>query len=1052
MSTASQKLPVIAALDVLSQEPFYIKQLVNKAQANPNYDQNSALSTAKIRSVFDELIEANYVAKVGRKYEITTKLQDLVSETRTRSNQLASGFTGDRNVETYTAVVQMMESNNNSCQDMDDDRPLAVRRKRRSSVGPLALIAEGNSGDTIQISRDGTAKVGATPTSTPRVSKKRVRFSDPGPTMASTGLTPAIDRCSIKPEVHITTSRPSSTRKTSKTPRRRRSLPARLPAAPHPDVASPKSISGEVQFASLRQVLQPRVQRLLWRKNLSEEVNEIETEKRAATKQQRNTERRLKERLEVKDKQLSELLEEIEITRQLAIDVAPTVSQDADRDQNVRDLKEEIARLREEIENHRERTVDPGTTTRRWGEYDDDDDDFMMVTHDDFDNDITSSSSAGAQCQPPLAPSETALVVIPGRDVTEAETQTELPDIERERLHQQVEDLKAMLESLNRLLERSNEDRQCFLSKLHRFVPQSDQASLDATLDIVLTQLVHEQSRSGDAQAALHALSSDISLLGFEGEGAEDMLNTIRHQFRQARLELEYMSPGENIDGFENAKLLSMLVERIRILMKEVRDGGKVLESQTQKEALLRGELGGVSGQLMNAEKKIGELETDLDEKERSIGKLQYALDGYRGEVNDLETLIGYLDSENQAAVAKLQREMDEAVRDLEGRASEETTRRQSMEDDVAGKKALIAQLEASAVAAAGHLEEVNAELRITKAEKDGEVRRLENEYHELDEKSRGDVNRLDGHIVELQLQIQSTQSRLTEARASIAELTASETSLKARLAEEVKSGIHALETLEAGMRITMAEKEGAVQKLESRIRELDSEYLNNIGGRDRQIMELQGQIGGLQTSISNITTSKNSLEARLAKEVKIHIREAELAQTEMQRLECEKKELSDRHQNDLDDRDTLILEIQLQAETLQDTLTDAQLSITNLTASKTTLETLLAEEKESGISAVTAMQAEMVRSLTSIGDIRNKYIEVAKLKSPQVPGNGADSRVDDREHAGPPSLTQNSMVGFMQVPPVKGTGRRRYDSGIGVSEEEYEGMDDDIGSIDLLC
>ncbi|KAH0564754.1 hypothetical protein GP486_001863 [Trichoglossum hirsutum] len=1056
MSTASEKLPVIAALDELSQEPFFIKQLVNKAQVNSHHGQDSTISIAKIRSVFDELIGADYVAKVGRKYMTTTKLQDAISEIRGRPNQPASGFTGDRNTEMYTAVVQMLESNTGNCSntsdchDVDGDRPLAVRRKRRSSVSRLALTTGENAGDTIQISQDNAARIRATPTSTPRKLKKRVRFSDPGPATASTGLTPAIDRCSIKPEVHIMTSRSSSTRKTSKTPRRRRSLPARLPAAPLPDFVPPTPISGEIQFVSLRQVLQPRVQRLLWRKNLSEQMNEIEMEKKAAAKQQRNTEKNLKERLEAKDKQLGELLEEIEITRQLAIDVAPTMSQDADRDQTVMDLKEEIARLREEIETHQEKTVDSNAITTGWGEYDDDGDDFMMVTQDDFDNDITRGSPAGLQCQPSPAPDRTASAVFTGHKMTEVETQTDLPNIEHEELHQQVEDLKAKLESLNRLLESDNEDRQRFLSKLHRFVPQSDQTNLDATLDMVLTQLVIEQSRSGDAQAALHALSSDISLLGFEGEGVEDMLNTIRHQFRQARLELEYLSPGENIDGFENAKLLSMLIERIRVLMKEVRDGNEELKSQAQREALLRVELGGMNGHLMNAGNKIGELETDLDEKERSIGKLQRALDGYRDEVNGLETLIGHLDSEHQAAVSKLQREMDEAVHDLEGRVSEETTRRQSMEDDIRGKRALIAQLEAKVVATVGHLEEINAELRITKAEKDGEIRRLENEYRELDEKSRGDINRLDGHIAELQLQIQGEQSRLAEARTSIADLTASKSDLEARLVEEVKRGIHALEALQAGMRITMAEKEEVVQKLESRIRELDSEYLNDICGRDTQIAELQGQIKDMQAmlseaqgSISSLSASKYSLETRLAKEVDSHIHDVEAAQAEMcarisekelsiLRLECEKKELSDRHQNDLANRDSSIKEMRHQARTIQDALADARLSVRTLTASKTTLETLLAEERENGMSAVTAMRGEIARSLTSIGDIGDKYLKVTKPQSSQLPGNRTDDHADDKQHAG--------------LPHEKGRGRRRYDSGIGVSEDEHEGMCDDMG------
>ncbi|KAH0538254.1 hypothetical protein FGG08_005125 [Glutinoglossum americanum] len=1069
MSTASQKLPVIAALDALSQEPFFIKQLVKEVQDNPEYSQDSALSTAKIRCVFDELIFANYIAKVGRKYKTTVKLQDLVSGTHAGSDQLTSGFNGNgRSIEMYATVVQMIETDTGSSgQDMEvDERPLAVRRKRRSSVGHSMPATEEGTSDTIEISQnEDSAKVTVTPTSTPRKPKKRVRFSDPGPAIASTGLTPAVGRCSIRPEVHIATLSASSTRKSSKTPRRRRSLPARLPAASTSGVDPPKPLSGEVQFASLRQVLDPRVQRVLWRNKLSAEVNEIETEKRVAAKQQRSAERRLKERLEAKDKQLGELLEEIEITRQLAIDVMPTESQDVNRDQTVSDLKQEIGRLREELESHKEQTAGSSAMIGGVGEYDDDDDDFMMITQDDFSNDTMSSALAGPQQRDSsLAPTGMSLATAPRYEATEAETQTALPDKVRAELRQQIEDLQANLDSLNRLLGRSEEDRQRLLSKLHRFLPEnsprSDQASLDAALDTVLTQLVFEQSRSGDARAALHALSSDISLLGFEGEGVEDMLNTIRHQFRQARLELEYMSPGENVDGFENAKLLSMLVERVRSLMKEVRDGEGALKGRVQKELVLRSELDGVSGQLKDAEMKIGELETDLDEKDRSLGKLQRALDGYRNEVKSLETLIGNLDDEHQTAIAKLQGEMDEAVHDLEGQVSEETARRQSMKDDAEGKSALIAELEARVVAAMGRLEEVNAELRITKGERDDEVRRLENEYRELDEKSRRDLNKRDEHMVELQYQMENAQSRLTEAQTSIADLTACKTALEVRLTEEVKRSIHALETLQAGMRITMAEKEEVVQKLESRIRELDSRYLDDISGRDGQILELREQNEGLHTtlsearaSISSLTTSKTSLEARLTEEVDSHIRDIEAVQAEMctkvneneqsiRRLECEKKALSDRHRDDLSNRDSLLLEMRHQIETLQNTLANAQVSIKNLTASKATLEARLAEEVEKGTSTVEGMQAEMMRALALMGDMGNEYLRNTKPRDLQLPSNGVGSGVDDKQHAGLSPLTPNSIVKFAQEQPEKLSGRRRYDSGIGVFDEEYDGME----------
>jgi DNA repair exonuclease SbcCD ATPase subunit len=1014
--------------------------------------------------VLDELIADNYVEKIGRKHKATTKLQNLISEAHARPDQPESGSSDDDGgIGKYTTILQMMEFNTSHVEDMEiDDRPIPVQRKRRSSVGRSTLAKGKSTNDTIQVSDDGrTDRPAIIPTSTPRKSRKRVRFSDPGPAVTSSGLTPAISRYSIQPEVQIRASNSSSARKQSKTPKRRRSLPARLSVAPASDIDPPNPVSGEVRFVSLRQVLAPRVQRVLWRNNLSEEVNEIEAEKRAAAKQQKSIERRLKERLAAKDKELGELQEEIEITRQLAIDVAPTLSQETCKDQTVRVLEEEIARLREEIETHREQTVD--SNIGEMGGYDDgDDDDFMVVTQDDFDNDVTSNPPANpSQRHSPLTSGGNLSTITPEYEMAEAEAQTDLPDKEKEKLLEQVEDLKANLEHLNRLLERDGEDRRRLLSKLRRFIPadsqQPNRSSVDAALDIVLTRLALEEARSGDAQQALHALSSEVSLLGFEGEGVEDMLNTIHHQFRQARLELEYINPGENIDGFENSKLLGMLVERVRALMKKVKDREEEIKGQVQKELTLRNELEGVSGRLKDAEKKIGELEIDADEKDRSLGKLQQALDGYRDEVRGLETLISHLDDEHQTAIAKLQGEMDEAVHDLEGRMSEETVRRQGVEGDVERKRMLIVELEARIVAAMGHLEEANTELRITKMEKDTEIRRLENAYRGLHEKSHDDVKTRDERIAELQYQIETAQGRLTDAQTSIADLAAGKSSLEARLAEEVKRGIHTLETLQAGMRITMAEKEEVVQKLEGRIRELDSRYLDDVSGRDRQITELREQIGELQTivseaqgSISNLSASNASLETRLAQEVESGIRAAEATQAKMRvrvkekeelirKLEFEKKELSNQYRSDLDNRDSLILEMRHQVETLRATLADAQTSIANLTASKTALEARLANERKEGNSFAEDMQAEAMRWMARMGDMTNTYRRRHKLGNLQLPEGGTGSDGDNRQRAGSSPLTPNSMVRFAQEPLQKGTGRRKYDSGIGVCEEEYE-------------
>ena len=152
-----------------------------------------------------------------------------------------------------------------------DDRPLAVRRKRRCGsvlVDPLhePKIEPSDDSNTIQ----------SEPARTPSKPKKKVRFSDPGPDIAgpssSTGLTPALSRASFaafRPQ-------PSQSLRRVSLPDLRVAMPPSQSSSP-----SPGPLSGEIQFIPLHQRLDNRVKRRLRRNHLSEESNEIEAEKKS---------------------------------------------------------------------------------------------------------------------------------------------------------------------------------------------------------------------------------------------------------------------------------------------------------------------------------------------------------------------------------------------------------------------------------------------------------------------------------------------------------------------------------------------------------------------------------------------------------------------------------------------------------------------------------------------------------------------------------------------------------------------------------------------------
>ena len=159
-----------------------------------------------------------------------------------------------------------------------DDRPVALGRKRRHSTTQAGRLHESKiePADDSKVNPPGPDKTPAKP------KKKKVRFSDPGPDISapaasSTGLTPALRRTSFTSFQPVRT--PRLLARSSRPP----SLPnLRASTLPSPNLSDgPGSFSGEIQFAPLCTLLDDRVKRQLRRRNLSEEQNEIEAEKKS---------------------------------------------------------------------------------------------------------------------------------------------------------------------------------------------------------------------------------------------------------------------------------------------------------------------------------------------------------------------------------------------------------------------------------------------------------------------------------------------------------------------------------------------------------------------------------------------------------------------------------------------------------------------------------------------------------------------------------------------------------------------------------------------------
>lgn len=580
-----------------------------------------------------------------------------------------------------------------------DDRPVAVRRKRRSSTGLVdpPSTAQQRKCDNLEDPTQASSNA----TKTPTKPKKRVRFSDPGPDLEaaqSTGLTPALKRSNLMTSVQG--SAIPAPRWLAQNPRRRRSLPAlRSTSLPSPSLSPPPTpyISGEIQFESLRQVLDPRSRRRLRRNNLSEEINKIDAEKRSDSQWKH---------------QIEELKEALALAKQPVNEATDKVQDKAGFCDRIEGLEEELSNLRRQL---REQSTSepPSKPLNRSGsppesiidsDSGDTNDDFSMTNSDD-----------------------------------------------------------------NRVLG-------------------------DACVDEA------PQSAAEDVVQAPPPVSLDASTL------------------RSVRLALEYMFPGENSLGLvieEPGSILEAMIDRLQSLKAKAILAETSLSASRNQETNLRAQFNAVLLQLdrsrshaeglseqIAAEKIKGDemdrraqqlqigveaesnrargLEVELDEKQRSIEKLQEALETYRAEVSKLEVFITKLEEEHGTTVNKIKTTMDEKIADLECHVAAEMTGRKAAEKSAVERGERIKELEG-----------MESELKNAMSEKQSLIREMERDLAQEKESREKEVGVMNVRVGEL-------SSRLEEAIGDLAKLEQDKKRLIERLEEEKAASQRSLEEIQA--------------------------------------------------------------------------------------------------------------------------------------------------------------------------------------------------------------------------------------------------------------
>ena len=316
-------------------------------------------------------------------------------------------------------------------------------------------------------------------------------------------------------------------------------------------------------------------------------------------------------------------------------------------------------------------------------------------------------------------------------------------------------------------------------------------------------QMIEVPQSCQDANVQHYAeASTQTQITSSRVSSLEEHIRVQTEHLVRARLDLEYICPGETSLGLTtdqgNSKpILEAFINRLVAVKEQLRISEGALASSRAQESNLRNQFNTVLMQLDSARsttkdfalqnrhaelqsgQKIKELELNMTEKERSIKKLQHALDTYRTEVKDLEDLVNRLESEHEAEIGNLRSEMDEAVADLDCHVAAETLGRREAEQQSEQRMFKIKQLET-----------MEKELKDAVNSKQSIIRDLEEELNTIKQERQCEVGVLNVQISEL-------SSALSEVKADLSKMEGERVRLVQCLTDERSSAKRTVERMQ---------------------------------------------------------------------------------------------------------------------------------------------------------------------------------------------------------------------------------------------------------------
>ncbi|KAI0912706.1 hypothetical protein F4823DRAFT_150028 [Ustulina deusta] len=381
----------------------------------------------------------------------------------------------------------------------------------------------------------------------------------------------------------------------------------------------------------------------------------------------------------------------------------------------------------------------------------------------------------------PATPFSTRKAMMPPATTTPPShvgVQAALPDPEKEALEAELVSLRLELTKLSETLD-GHAAQQARLAEQLSTAPLASASpspsptachdqELENRVDAVLQTL-------SERTAALSEVSSSLDALGFGGSTPSEVIASIAAGFRTARLELEYMTPGEITLPLTSraAEVLDLVVSRLRELGRKGREDDEAIDEYHAIELSLRQQLGARVDAMAGQREALRERDARIAELEVGLDRLKGAAEGYRRDMGELEALVERVEGDGEATAAALRGALEDA------------------EAQLAERGAVIGELETKLGDALAEAEELQTKMRELQMRKEVETKVRNRSYGAA-------LALRDARVLELRREIHGINEGLRNAHEVIAKLRLENAALERR-AEEAEEGTRlAREAVEA--------------------------------------------------------------------------------------------------------------------------------------------------------------------------------------------------------------------------------------------------------------